>query len=101
MQYHIRRHIELTQQLTNWIKSDDRFEIAAPVPLNLVCFHHRGGDEANQKLMDRLNKGGDLYLTHTRLNDRLTLRVCIGQTYTEEKHVKRAWARIQKEAGKL
>jgi aromatic-L-amino-acid decarboxylase len=101
LQHHVRRHIELTQQFSNWIKSDDRFELAAPVPLNLVCFRHIAGDDANQKLMDRLNKSGDLYLTHTRLNDRLTLRVCIGQTYTEERHVKRAWEKIQHEADQL
>ncbi len=101
LQHHIRRHVELAQQFTNWIKADERFELAAPVPLNLVCFRHKAGDEANQKLMDRLNKSGDLYLTHTRMNDRLTLRVCIGQTYTEERHVKKAWERIQQEADRL
>jgi aromatic-L-amino-acid decarboxylase len=101
LQHHIRRHIELTRQFSGWIKDDERFEIAAPVPLNLVCFRHKGGDEANQKLMDRLNQSGDLYLTHTRLNDRMTLRVCIGQTYTEEKHVKKAWKRIQQESDGL
>jgi aromatic-L-amino-acid decarboxylase len=101
LQHHIRRHVELTQQFTNWIKADDRFELAAPVPINLVCFRHIAGDDANQKLMDRLNKSGDLYLTHTRLNDRLTLRICIGQTYTEEKHVKNAWERIRQETNRL
>ena len=101
LQHHIRRHVELAQQFTNWIKADERFELAAPVPLNLVCFRHKAGDKANQKLMDRLNKSGDLYLTHTRMNDRLTLRVCIGQTYTEERHVKKAWERIQQEADRL
>ena len=101
LQHHIRRHVELAQQFTNWIKADERFELAAPVPLNLVCFRHKAGDKANQKLMDRLNKSGDLYLTHTRMNDRLTLRVCIGQTYTEEKHVQKAWERIQQEADRL
>jgi aromatic-L-amino-acid decarboxylase len=52
-------------------------------------------------LMDRLNTSGDLYLTHTRLNDRMTLRFCIGQTNTEARHVKRAWKRIQEEADQL
>jgi aromatic-L-amino-acid/L-tryptophan decarboxylase len=65
--------------------------------LNLVCFRHKGGDEVNQALMDRLNRSGDLYLTHTRLNDRLTLRFCVGQTNTMERHVARAWERIQEE----
>src|ERR1700690_3146910 len=82
LQFHVRRHVEMAQQFADWVKLDERFELAAPAPLNLVCFRHRGGDENNQRLMDRLNRSGDLYLTHTRLNDRLTLRFCIGQTNT-------------------
>jgi aromatic-L-amino-acid decarboxylase len=101
LQYHIRRHVELAQELAGWVRNDSRFELAAPVPLNLVCFRHKGGNEVNQALMDRLNRSGDLYLTHTRLNDRFTLRVCVGQTNTMERHVARAWSRIQEEAGKL
>jgi aromatic-L-amino-acid/L-tryptophan decarboxylase len=94
LQHHIRRHIELAQRFAAWVKDDPRFELAAPVPLNLVCFRHKRGDEVNQALMDRLNRSGDLYLTHTRLNDRLTLRFCIGQTNTQTRHVERAWRRI-------
>ncbi len=101
LQYHVRRHIELARQFAEWVKQDEHFEIAAPVPLNLVCFRHRGGDASNQLLMDRLNRSGDLYLTHTRLNDRFTLRFCVGQTHTEQRHVENAWKRIQDEAGKL
>jgi aromatic-L-amino-acid decarboxylase len=98
LQYHVRRHVELAQQFADWVRNDSRFEIAAPAPLNLVCFRHKGGDEVNQKLMDRLNRSGDLYLTHTRLNDRLALRFCVGQTNTMARHVERAWRRIQEEA---
>jgi aromatic-L-amino-acid decarboxylase len=98
LQHHIRRHVELAQQFASWVKADNRFELAAPVPLNLVCFRHKGGDEANQGLMERLNRSGDLYLTHTKLSGRTTLRMCIGQTNTEARHVGRAWKRIQEEA---
>ena len=101
LRYHVRRHVALAQEFASWISQDDRFELAAPAPLNLVCFRHRGGDARNQELMDRLNKSGDLYLTHTRLEDRLTLRFCVAQTTTEETHVRRAWERIQKETEKL
>ena len=71
------------------------FELAAPAPLNLVCFRHRGGDAANQSLLERLNASGRLYLTHTRLDGKLTLRMSIGQTSTERRHVEAAWARIR------
>jgi aromatic-L-amino-acid decarboxylase len=98
LRHHIRRHIELAQQFASWVREDDQFELAAPAPLNLVCFRHRGGDAINQALMDRLNRSGDLYLTHTKLNDRFTLRFCVGQTTTELRHVERAWKRIREEA---
>jgi aromatic-L-amino-acid decarboxylase len=101
LQYHVRRHIEIAQQFAEWVKHDERFEIVAPAPLNLVCFRHRAGDDSNQRLMDRLNHSGDLYLTHTRLNDRFTLRFCVGQTNTTLRHVENAWKRIQQEAGKF
>ena len=101
LRHHVRRHVEMAQQFAEWVKRDNRFELAAPAPLNLVCFRHRGGDDSNQRLMDRLNQSGDLYLTHTRLNDRLTLRFCVGQTNTTQRHVDQAWKRIQEEAGRL
>ena len=101
LRHHIRRHVELAHQFADWVSEDSRFELAAPVPLNLVCFRHRGGDQFNEALMDRLNRSGHLYLTHTKLNGRFTLRLCVGQTHTEGRHVKRAWERIREEAAKL
>jgi aromatic-L-amino-acid decarboxylase len=91
----------LAQQFAAWVREDSRFELAAPAQLNLVCFRLRSRDQANQLLMDRLNRSGDLYLTHTKLDGKLTLRVCVGQTNTEARHVERAWQRIQQETGKL
>ena len=101
LRHHIRRHVELAQQFATWVRDDDDFELAAPSPLNLVCFRHRGGDVVNQTLMDRLNRSGDLYLTHTRLDNRFTLRMCVGQTNTELRHLERAWKRIREEADRV
>ena len=50
LQHHVRQHVELAQQFAGWVAADPRFELAAPAPLNLVCFRHRGGDEANRTL---------------------------------------------------
>ena len=94
----IRRHVEWGQKFAQWVREDKRFELAVPPPMNLVCFRHVGGDEVNQKIMDRLNQSGKIYLTHTKLKDRLTLRFCVGQTHTEERHVARAWKLIQETA---
>jgi aromatic-L-amino-acid decarboxylase len=98
LQHHIRRHVELAQQFAGWVREDARFELAAPVPLNLICFHHKGGDAINQQIMENLNRSGDLFLTHTKLNGNFTLRVCVGQTNTEEQHVENAWKRICEES---
>ena len=101
LQHHIRAHVALAQKFVEWVRDDARFELAAPVPLNLICFRLKNGDEANQKLMDRLNRSGGLYLTHTKLDGRFTLRLCVGQTNTQERHVAQAWKSIQKEADAL
>jgi len=100
LQFHVRDHVRLAQQFAAWVGEDDRFELAAPAPLNLICFRLKSGDQANHRLMDALNRSGDLYLTHTKLNDRVALRLCVGQTNTTERHVQNAWRRIQEEAGK-
>jgi aromatic-L-amino-acid decarboxylase len=100
LQHHIRRHVELAQQFAGWVRNDKNFELAAPAPLNLVCFRHKRGDAVNQAILDRLNRSGDLFLTHTKLNGKLTLRMCVGQTNTQARHVEKAWQRIKEEAEK-
>ena len=101
LRYHVRRHVALAQQFASWVQRDERFELAAPAPLNLVCFRHRAGDAFNEALLDSLNRSGDLYVTHTKLNGRFIIRFCVGQTHTELRHVQRAWERIREEAAKL
>jgi aromatic-L-amino-acid decarboxylase len=101
LQHHVREHVRLARAFASWVADDDRFELAADPPLNLVCFRLRGGDEINQKLMERLNASGRLYLTHTRLAGHLTLRFSVGQTNTRQQHVERAWALIRETAQRL
>ncbi len=95
LRHHIRQHVELAQQFAEWVDKDPNFQLAVSPPLNLVCFRHTGGDEVNQQLLDSLNQSGKMYLTHTNLDEHFTLRMCVGQTYTEEKHVKQAWDLLQ------
>jgi aromatic-L-amino-acid/L-tryptophan decarboxylase len=98
LRYHIRQHVALAQQFAGWVQDSELFELAAPAPLNLVCFRHIGGDEVNRQILDRLNQSGKLYLTHTVLSGRYTLRLCVGQTNTEARHVEAAWEAIQEAA---
>jgi aromatic-L-amino-acid decarboxylase len=72
--FHIREYVRLAST-AGWARrtiADRRL-----APLNLVCFRLKASDEANQRLMDAPNRTGDLYLTHTRLNDWIALRMSI------------------------
>ena len=95
LQYHLRRHVELARQFASWLAASPDFQLVAPAPLNLVCFAHRAGDEFNRRLLERLNREGRLFLTHTVLHGRYALRFCVGQTHTGATHVRRAWELIQ------
>ena len=98
LRHHIRRHVELAREFARWVQASNNFELTAPVPLNLVCFAHRGGDDFNRRLLERLNETGKVYLTHTILDGRYTLRFCVGQTHTEMEHVRLAWELIEQVA---
>ena len=89
------------QEVARRVAASELFELAAPAPLNLVCFRPRHGDAFGERLLERLNASGELYLTHTRLDGRFTLRFMVGQSQTEARHVERAWQRIEAEAAAL
>jgi aromatic-L-amino-acid decarboxylase len=97
----VRAHVAAAQALVGWIRDDAEFELAAPAPLNLVCFRSRRGDAVNQALLEALNASGRLYLTQTRLSGRLTLRLCIGQARTTLAHIGETWQRIRETAATL
>lgn len=101
LRHHIREHVRLAQQFANWVREDRRFAMAAPCRLNLICFRVRASDSLNQRLMEDLNRSGELFLTHTKLDGKFTLRFCVGQTNTQAHHVEQAWRRIQEGAAKL
>jgi aromatic-L-amino-acid decarboxylase len=95
----VRRHVDLTRRFAGWVRESADFELATDPPLNLVCFRHRGGDAVNQAILDHVNGSGRLFLTHTKVGGALTLRLCVGQTRTELRHVESAWGAIR-EAGR-
>ncbi|MGI9012744.1 MAG: pyridoxal-dependent decarboxylase [Phycisphaerales bacterium] len=95
LQKRVRAHVSWAQRLAQMIDAHPDFDLAAPVPLNLVTFRHRGGDAVNQHLLNTVNAGGRMFLTHTRVDDRLTLRLSIGQTRQNWEHVASAWNFIQ------
>jgi aromatic-L-amino-acid/L-tryptophan decarboxylase len=101
LQFHIRKHIGMAREFASWITESDQFEMVVEPPFNLICFRHKQGDDFNMKLMNDLNKKGEIYFTHTKLNGQVVLRLCIAQTHTELHHVKKAWALITEAAHKM
>jgi aromatic-L-amino-acid decarboxylase len=91
---HIRGHVELAQEFASWVAADERFELVAPHPLSLVTFRLRAGDDATRALMERVNAGGRLYLTHTAVNGQVVLRFAIGSPQTQRRHIEAAWAEL-------
>ncbi|MEP7115078.1 MAG: pyridoxal-dependent decarboxylase [Ilumatobacteraceae bacterium] len=91
----IREHVRLTQVLADLAADDDRFEIVAPHPLNLLCLTVSDGDAATDRLIDRANATGTVLLTRTVLDGRSVLRFSIGARATEERHVRSAWSLLQ------
>ncbi len=95
LQQHIRHHVHLTRMVAEWVRQDPDFHLAAPVTLNLVCFRHRRDDTFNERLLCELNASGKLFLTHTKIDGHLVLRLAIGGTYTLQRHVEAAWDTIR------
>lgn len=94
LQHYVRKHIALTQEFADWVKSHPDFELVVNPPLNLVCFRHKAGDEINQTILNLLNSSGKIYLTATKLEGKLSLRMSIGQANTEKSNVEQAWQLI-------
>jgi aromatic-L-amino-acid decarboxylase len=91
----IRRHNQWAAELASWATADERFEVLAPVPFDLVCLAHRDGDDATRALVAAVNASGRAQVTPTDLDGRATLRVCVGSHHTERHHVEALWALLQ------
>ena len=92
----IREHCRLAQLFASWVDESPDWECLAPVPLALVCFRAcpkgiSDLDALNEAIMHGVNASGQALLSHTRLDDKLTLRLSIGNIRTTEKHVRDVW----------
>ncbi len=115
----INQHLGLAAEFSSWIEADPDWERLAPTRFSTVCFrfHPRESatagarvgeaatdarlDELNAEVMAAVNRTGDVFLSHTRLAGRFTIRLAIGNLRTEERHVARAWALLRLEAARL
>ncbi len=106
-------HIELAERFARWVDADPDWERLAPVPFSTVCFRYRPAsladhvgepevrarlDELNTRILDTVNRSGEVFLSHTRLRDRFTIRLAVGNLRTEDRHVERAWELLREAA---
>jgi len=101
LQKHIREHVDLATKFADWVDDDPNFERLAPRSLQLICFAHTDGDEFTRSLLDSVNTSGKIYLSQTVLRGRFAIRMSIGQTHTQERHVRNAWEFIKETAREL
>jgi aromatic-L-amino-acid decarboxylase len=102
----IERHLEMAAEFARSVDDDPDWERLAPVPFSTVCFrwHPAGGateeelDARNAAIMDAVNRSGEAFLSHTRLDGRFTIRVAVGNLRTEPHHLERTWALLREAA---
>lgn len=95
----VRHQIDLAHEFADWVDQSRNFERMAPVPFSLVCFRAHPEDnlnddelnEINERLMNEVNARGKVYMSHTKLCGKLTLRLAIGNIRTTREHVRMAW----------
>lgn len=113
----IREHLRLAKLFAEWLRSDKRFELSAPVSMGVVCFRLVTLDESsrrsvpqvrlgpkadvNSEIVDRINASGRAYLTQTKLRGRTVMRIGLGNVLTTEQHLRNVWELIQKTADEL
>ena len=94
----IRSHVTWAEELESKVINDSRLELAAPRTLALVCFRHTDGNDATRKLADAINASGSAYVTPSVTDDVAYIRVSIGSTWTEQRHVEDLWNLIDRNA---
>ncbi|CAN1131424.1 Phenylacetaldehyde synthase [Linum perenne] len=108
LQQYLRNHIELARHFEECVNQDPRFEVVAPRLFSLVCFRlvppkndESRGNKLNQELLEAVNSTGKVFMSHTALSGKYTLRVAIGAPLTEKRHMDAAWKVLQDEASSL
>ena len=97
----IREHMRLAELFEGWVRAEPGWELCAPRPFSVVCFRREGSDEENEALLERVNASGEAFLIHTKLNGRFVLRLAVGNAWTTEDDVRRAWDVLRREAASL
>jgi aromatic-L-amino-acid decarboxylase len=91
LQVRIREAVRLAHQFESWVRDEPGWQLCAPRRFSVVCFRRDGSDEQNEAIVERVNKSGEAFLSHTRLNGRYVIRLAIGSDRTTADDVRRAW----------
>jgi aromatic-L-amino-acid/L-tryptophan decarboxylase len=91
LQARIREAVRLAEKFESWVRGEPGWELCAPRRFSVVCFRREGADEENEAIVERVNRSGEAFLSHTRLKDRYVIRLAIGNERTIEDDVRRAW----------
>ena len=86
-----REHMRLARLFAEWVDIDPDWELVVPPRFSLVVFRRNGSDEENERILERANRSGEIFLSHTKLNGRHVMRLAIGNAHTTEADVRRAW----------
>ena len=97
----LREHLRLAELFESWVRDEPGWEVTAPRLFSLVCFRLDAADEDNERLLERVNDTGEVFLSHTRFADRYQLRLAIGSFRTTEADVRLAWDVLRREAAAL
>ena len=87
----MREHVRLAALFEEWVREAPGWELCAPRAFSVVCFRRVGTDEENEALLRNVNATGEIFISHTRIDDRYVLRLAIGNARTTEDDVRRAW----------
>ncbi|HUH14250.1 MAG TPA: aminotransferase class V-fold PLP-dependent enzyme [Gaiellaceae bacterium] len=100
LQERIREAVRLAALFEEWVREEAGWEVTAPRPFSLVCFRHEGSDAENEALLERVNASGEVFLSHTKLDGRYSLRLAVGNARTTEDDVRLAWDVLRREAAR-
>jgi aromatic-L-amino-acid decarboxylase len=86
-----REHMRLARYFAELVDIDPDWELVVPPRFSLVVFRRNGSDKENERILERANRSGEIFLSHTKLNGRYVMRLAIGNARTTESDVQRAW----------
>jgi aromatic-L-amino-acid/L-tryptophan decarboxylase len=86
-----REHMRLARKFAELVDIDPDWELVVPPRFSLVVFRRNGSDDENERILERANRNGEIFLSHTKLNGRYVMRLAIGNARTTESDVQRAW----------